>query len=231
MKEIIKIIVFIFIFISCEKHCPIDEQNCPVCENDSINQNDSISHNDSTTNGVVSRFKLIVGDGFSDSVNYYEFDPYLSIRGRRTGVDTNYFYSDSVWFDLNKDSINDLYFAFYRSHFQPSCDCEEIDCCMPVDNASCWIKTSSKTEIAVGQYNMPIVLSMGDTLDNRYKWINYETKYGFSIAGMMKDWDTDQYNGYMGVRLITTNDTLFCWIRLNTHYSSKIDIYNYAIEK
>jgi hypothetical protein len=35
----------------------------------------------------------------------------------------------------------------------------------------------------------------------------------------------------MGVRLIRESDTLYCWIRLNTHYTDKIEIYDYVIEK
>lgn len=197
--------------ISCEKENPIENQLLP--------------------NGT---YTLIAGEVFNDSIFYHEFDPYITVKGRRMGVDTNYTYNDSVWIDLNNDSIDDIYFEYYRSHFQPSCDCEGIDCCMPSDDLYCIIRTKSNVEIAIEEsysFELPVKFSMGDTIDSRYTWKNFETAHHFGLVGLISGWNEDSFNSFLGIRLKTKSDTLYCWMRINTHYLNSIDIYDYSIEK
>ena len=120
MKTFTIIFLFFVLLISCEKENPIENQDPPI-----------------------EKFTLIAGDVFNDSIIYHEFDPYITVKGRRTGVDTNYTYHDSAWIDLNNDGNDDIYFEFYRSHFQPGCECEGIDCCMPSDDLYCIIRSKS----------------------------------------------------------------------------------------
>lgn len=219
-------IVILFLISSCVKNCPFDKEDCPGCETDTINERDT------TIDEINSKFEVIAGDIISNSTTYFEFDPYITLKGRRIGVDSNYVYSDSIWLDLNNDNINDIYYEYFRSHFQPSCDCDEIDCCMPVDDAACFVKTNSNVEIAAENSNkLPKTFFVGDTIDKRYNWVRIPDKYNFSLVGMRDKWDTDHYNNFMGIRLIQERDTLYCWIRLNTHYTNKIEIYDYVIEK
>jgi len=211
MKATTLFFTFFFLLISCEEDNPIENQNPPL---------------DSYT--------LLAGDVFNDSVIYHEFNPYITVKGRRIGVDTNYVYHDSLWIDLNNDSIYDIYFEYYRSHFQPSCDCEGIDCCMPSDDLFCTIKSKSNIEIATEEiysFDLPIKFSIGDSIDNRYNWTKTEKSIDFGLVGLASGWNEDSFNSFLGARLITNSDTLYSWIRINTHHLNNIEIYDFAIEK
>ena len=211
MKTITLFFTFFFLLISCEKDNPVENQNPP--------------------NAV---YTLIAGDVFNDSIIYHEFNPYITVKGKRIGVDTNFTYHDSLWIDLNNDSIDDIYFEYYRSHFQPSCDCEGIDCCMPSDELYCNVRSKSNIEIAtekVYSFDLPIRFSIGDSIDDRYNWMNFETTHDFGLPGLESAWNEDCFNSFLGIRLKTKKDTLYCWMRINTHHLNSIEIYDFAIEK
>ena len=184
-------------------------------------------------------FILQAGDALSDSVIYYEFDPYITVRGSRTGVDTNFYYLDSVQLDLNEDGNFDLFFEYYMYYIDYYCDTSEandsvaVDC-FPDADAFCRIKTSGNVEIALEKTDfglMPKKFDMGDSIDSRLNWSGLKDKTRFSYPTSLDNWDSDEYTKYMGFRLFENSDTLYGWLRLNTYYSNYIEIYDYAIEK
>ncbi len=184
-------------------------------------------------------FILRAGEALSDPVDYHEFDPYITVRGSRTGVDTNFHYLDSVLLNLNEDSNFDLLFEYYMYYIEYYCDTSgandsvAVDC-FPDADAFCRVKTSGSVEIALEQTYfglMPKKFDLGDSIDSRQNWSELVDKTRFSYPTSLVNWDTDEYTKFMGFRIFENNDTIYGWIRLNTFYSSRIEIYDYAIEK
>jgi hypothetical protein len=216
MKTIAPIVISIFLLtISCEEE---------------------IQNPDLTEPGP--EFILQAGDAISDSVIYHEFDPYITVRGSRTGVDTNFYYLDSVQLDLNEDGNYDLLFEYYMYYIEYYCDRSgandsvAVDC-FPDADAFCRIKTNESVEIALEQTYfglMPKKFDVGDSIDSRHNWSELPNKTRFSYPTSLVNWDTDEYTKYMGFRVIEKNDTIYGWIRLNTYYSSRIEIFDFAIE-
>ncbi|MEX1013953.1 MAG: hypothetical protein WDZ80_02215 [Candidatus Paceibacterota bacterium] len=186
------------------------------------------------------RFILHAGDAVSDSVNYYEFEPYLIIKGHRNGDENNYFYHDSAQLDLNINGQYDLFFEYYMFYEEYECDTSlsndsvVVDC-FPDADAFCWIKTNENVEIAVDHFDyfglLPKKFGTGDEIISNLNWSSMINKNRFSYPGSGDNWDTDEYTKFMGFRICESSDTIYGWIRLNTHYSSRIEIYDYAIEK
>ncbi|MBD3195857.1 MAG: hypothetical protein GF317_12420 [Candidatus Lokiarchaeota archaeon] len=214
MKKLL-ILFTLFLFCSCNK------DSCEECN--------EIEHDT-----VCSDFILTAGESVHDSINYLEYNPIIKIKGRRFGTDSNYYYQDSIKIDLNNDGNDDLHFKYYQKFVQPSCDCEGIDCCMPWGESLCTVEILSNLELACTDYYglNPDRLQYGDTIDSRLTWINDNTKHLFDAWGMTESpWDIDYYNSYMGYRLIEQTDTLYGWIRMNTDYADRIEIYDFVIEK
>lgn len=218
MKAINKVIILTFLLsVSCEE-----------------------IHQDSEPIEGKSGFILHAGDTASDAVSYYKFDPSLIIRGNRNGNENKYFYLDSIQLDLNNNGQHDLYFEFYMYYEEQECDTSfandsvVIDC-FPEADAFCSIKTFDNIEVALEQTDylgiLPKKFAMGDIIDSKQNWLALSSKHRVSYPASRVNWDTDEYNNYMGFRIITSNDTVYGWIRLNTHYSSLIEIYDYVIEK
>jgi hypothetical protein len=180
-------------------------------------------------------FTLIAGDVLSDSINYFEFLPYIKVKGRRIGVDTNYTYNDSVSIDLDNDNRPDLHYKYYMRYLESCCNNPgTIDCCMPSVSIECQLKTELNVEIATKIFynnRIPVVFHVGDTIDCKSDWHSYNVFTPFSFAGMGELWDSNRHNNYMGIRIIENNDTLYGWIRLNTLKSTSIELYDYVLEK
>ena len=161
------------------------------------------------------------------------------MKGARTGVTGNYSYHDSVQLDPNKDGLFDLHFEYYMYYIENSCDDtisndSIVICCFPDAAAYCRVKTGNNTEIAMEQTNlgfMPKIFETGDLINQNLAWSAIDQEINFSFAGYSKYWDIDSYHNYMGFRIIDSRDTTFGWICLNTHYTTNISIYDYAIEK
>jgi len=215
MKKLL-IFISLILFYSCGK------DSCEECK--------EIESETST----CPNFILTAGESVHDSIIYIEYNPFIKIKGRKYGTDSDYYYKDSFEIDLNNDEIDDLLFRFYQKFVQPSCECEGIDCCTPWGESLCTVEILSNVELACTDYYglNPDRLQFGDTIDSRLTWINDNKKHLFDAGGMSESpWDIDYYNSYMGYRFIEQNDTLYGWIRINTHYADIIEIYDYVIEK
>ena len=212
MKQYIPILILGVILFSCKEELLLEE---PIIEKPS--------------------FILKAGDAINDTLFYHEFDPYISVKGYRVGNDTNYVYHDSARIDINNDESFDLYFEYYlKLVYYPSLE-DSIDVCnFPDVTHHCSLRTSNNIEIAIDSqigFTMPKVFGMGQTIDNNEEWLALSGETDFSFAGMGDYWDSNHYNNFMGFRQITDTDTLYGWIRINTFNSSKIEIYDFAIEK
>jgi len=183
-------------------------------------------------NSVCKNSLLIAGEFDPGCFMHHEFDPPIKILGERVGTDNDFIYNDSVRIDLNFDGADDLQFRYYFEFFQPSCDCEGIDCCMPSGMAFCNVEKLVNIEIASTEFYgiRPDRLEYGDTIDNQLLWIKEGTEY-FASAGMGGLWSDKMEAGLMGFRLIQDTDTLYGWIRLNTFSCTKIEISDFVIQK
>ena len=212
-KKILLLLLIVFA-VSCKEDPPIE-----------IEDNDSIQAD----------FILVAGQIFHDSIRYFEFSPQIVIKGQRYGTDSNYYYNDSLEMDLNLDGINDLKFRYLEEFHQPSCSCEEIDCCMPSGQMRSTIKRLSDIEIAVIQDDIyqviiPARFAVGDTIKNHTIWDYSSYERLITAWGLNSPWDIDYFNSFIGYRFLEDSDTIYGWIRMNTANSTHIEIYDYVIE-
>lgn len=220
MQRIIGILLFVLLFASCEDQLQEQEQ-----EPDPIKPGP--------------RFTLIAGNSTSDSINYHKFNPLIRVKGKRYGVDTNYYFHDSLQLDLNKDNILDLHFEYYKYLIEHPCDDSNnndtiVVCCFPDAAAFCRIRSAENVDVSMEQFGntlYPKVLRPGETIDSRNSWSEIGKTMDFSMASTGLPWDDNLYESYLGFRIRISNDTTFGWIRLNTNYTNYIDIHSYAIEK
>ena len=189
---------------------------------------------------AIPSFTLYAGDTISDELNYYKFDPSLLIKGDRIGDGNDYFYLDSTQLDLNNNGKYDLYFEYFMYYKDNDCDTSlsndsVVVCCYPDADAFCWIQTYDNVEIAMEEVDyfgiIPKIFELGDVINTIQNWTSINNKNRFSIPTSRVYWDSDNYNSFMGIRIHEDYDTIYGWIRLNTHHSSGIEIYDYAIEK
>jgi hypothetical protein len=193
----------------------------------------SITVNDSDT--TLTNFVLVAGQTIHDSILYRAYNPSIIIKGQRVGTDSNYYYHDSLDVDLDSDGINDINFRYIEEFYQPSCNCDEIDCCMPSGYMISSIKRLSNIELAVIHdelYDMTLLdrLEFGDTIKNHTLWDNSSLRRIITAWGLETPWNIDYFNSFIGIRFITNRDTLYGWIRMNTYNSNKIEIFDYALE-
>ena len=216
--KIIQLFIFsvIVLFISCEDEIP---------EPDPIDPGP--------------RYTLKAGDAVSDSVDYYEFDPYLKIKGTRNGNGDDYSFHDSTQMDFNNDGLFDIHFEYYMYYRENECNDSLsndsiVVCCFPDAAAFCRIKTNTGVTVAMEEdqsWSYPKIFKTGDLIDENEDWSSIQSLQNFSMASTGAGWDVNSYNNFMGYRIIISSDTTFGWIRLNTHSSNWIEIYNYVIEK
>lgn len=161
----------------------------------------------------------------SIEINYYAWSPDTLIV-------------DSMLIDLNNDSINDIKFLIEKDYQGTSPSggpyYNYFARCISVNSN---LKISLGTEVDAVQQEWNCLL-FDNSISNNLTWENSFILHGEVInAGAIGVWDTNDSEGYIGVKFESNLSTNFGWIYINTNYNSFIDkkyeitCFSYAISE
>jgi hypothetical protein len=210
----------------------------PFCYSSCNKNEDTIPKKEIEKDSLSKEHFIIAGDINIDSFHVNNIDDIIVIKGDRIGTDSVYEFNDVLEIDLNQDGANDFELIYHMYYNQPFCeesnDPNTIVCCMPNAWATASVRGFTNISFASGILEgelCPIRLELGDTIDENLRWESYERNKIFSMAGINIPWNEIDDFGFMALRLINQEDTLYGWIELESCYTEDIKVGKYVIEK
>ncbi len=173
---------------------------------DGVNSNIASLSSVSNTFSLGTPDYLYAGQKEGIGINYYDFEPDLE--------------EDTIRFDFDQDGKSELVFTNY-SNWKPSVIFDYWE-----------VTTEDSTQIIITDNDIATNLSLHSSINHLGNWgsgtfyLNFEYSAGWGPATKKGEF---LYEGIVGFRKNSVNDTIYGWIHVHCQYPTKI--YDYAWQK
>lgn len=164
---------------------------------------------------------ILAGDSISDGLCSILYQNPNDTTLQATG-----WIEQKYYIDLNNDGVDDYYISSYAGSSPGGSICSSY---IYPANSNCFILKNNITS------NYADTLNINDTIDNNNLWESnsgmlayyaFHIPSTFSYAGL---WGNIA-NKYIGLKIVTNNDTLFGWCKITVEGYCIITIYEFAIK-